>query len=302
MSNIAENICEAINIISTEKLNGLSYDKTVVCTIIDDSKRDKGIYIVKEDAASYTAYSENTTYRKNNQVYVTIPGNNYNNQKIIVGKKVSEKNEPVIYDTPFDTLVDIVGLDIQIPEKVPGLTANDPNTISVNIYSGNFYDAPYYGFSRLGIQADFKAWLREYNCVFGSYGLKITVDFIADEKIITDENGKETKTTDVTRRILYLNENDMVGNPYQFEDFYTQEKVFDISDYGGIAAISIDFYQDAGSFKMNRKDDDDNFIPVPYIDELGNKLFNNLFVYNWDIAIGYDISSYDTDVAKLYCL
>lgn len=189
-----------------------------------------------------------------------------------------------------------------MPEKVPGLTANDPNPTSVNIYSGNFYDAPYYGFSRLGIQADFKAWLREYNCVFGSYGLKITVDFIADEKIITDENGKETKTTDVTRRILYLNENDMVGNPYQFEDFYTQEKVFDISDYGGIAAISIDFYQDAGSFKMNKKDDNDNFIPVPYIDELGNKLFNNLFVYNWDIAIGYDISSYDTDVAKLYCL
>ena len=111
MSNIAENICEAINIISIENLNGLSYDKTVVCTITDDSKRDKGIYTVKEDAASYTAYSENTTYRNNNQVYVTIPGNDYDNQKIIVGKKVSEKNEPVIYGTPFDTLIDIAGLN-----------------------------------------------------------------------------------------------------------------------------------------------------------------------------------------------
>lgn len=189
-----------------------------------------------------------------------------------------------------------------MPERVPGLTANAPDPTSVNIYSGNFYDAPYYGFSRLGIQADFKAWLREYNCVFGNYGLKITVDFIADEKIITDENGRETKTTNVARRILYLNQNDMVGNPYQFEDFYTQEKVFDISDYGGIAAISIDFYQDAGSFFMNKKDDNDNLIPVPYTDELGNELFNNLFVYNWDIVIGYDIGAYDTDVAKLYCL
>lgn len=110
MSNIAENICEAINIISTEKLSGLSYDKTVVCTIIDDSKRDKGIYVVKEGSVSYEAYSENTQYRRNNQVYVTIPGNNYNNQKMIIGKKVTEENEPIVYSTPFDTIIDILDL------------------------------------------------------------------------------------------------------------------------------------------------------------------------------------------------
>lgn len=172
----------------------------------------------------------------------------------------------------------------------------------INIYSGNFYDAPYYGFTRLGLQADFKAWLREYNCIQGDYGLKMTVDFVADERVETNENGEEVKTIDVARRILHLSCADMVGNPYQFESFYTQEKVFDITDYGGIAAISIDFYQQPGSFKMNKKDNEDNFISVPYVDELGNHLLSNLFVQNWDIIIGYDIGSYDTDVAKLYSL
>ena len=172
----------------------------------------------------------------------------------------------------------------------------------INIYSDNFYDAPYYGFTRLGLQADFKAWLREYNCIQGDYGLKMTVDFVADERVETNENGEEVKTIDVARRILHLSCADMVGNPYQFESFYTQEKVFDITDYGGIAAISIDFYQQPGSFKMNKKDDEDNFISVPYMDELGNHLLSNLFVQNWDIIIGYDIGSYDTDVAKLYSL
>ena len=234
-----------------------------------------------------------------------------------------------------------------MPEKVPGLTANRPETYYdayfgeelevlntlyekingvyelttdteydsnktyykqynngslINIYSDNFYDAPYYGFTRLGLQADFKAWLREYNCIQGDYGLKMTVDFVADERVETNENGEEVKTIDVARRILYLSCADMVGNPYQFESFYTQEKVFDITDYGGIAAISIDFYQQPGSFKMNKKDDEDNFMSVPYMDELGNHLLSNLFVQNWDIIIGYDIGSYDTDVAKLYSL
>jgi hypothetical protein len=34
----------------------------------------------------------------------------------------------------------------------------------------------------------------------------------------------------------------MIGSPYQFDTFFTQEKAFDISMYGGIGAIKIEFY------------------------------------------------------------
>jgi hypothetical protein len=40
----------------------------------------------------------------------------------------------------------------------------------------------------------------------------------------------------------------MIGNPYAFESYYTQEKVFDISHISTIKDITIDFYQ-RGNFK-----------------------------------------------------
>ncbi|MBR6516165.1 MAG: hypothetical protein IKT40_04845 [Bacilli bacterium] len=79
-ADYSENLCQSIEIISKSLLKDLSFDKTVTCTIIDDSNRYQGIYRVKENnKISYLAYSENTSYKKDMQVYVTIPGSDYNN-------------------------------------------------------------------------------------------------------------------------------------------------------------------------------------------------------------------------------
>jgi hypothetical protein len=32
----------------------------------------------------------------------------------------------------------------------------------------------------MAIKADFRSWLREFGCISGEYGLKITVDFAAE--------------------------------------------------------------------------------------------------------------------------
>ena len=40
MSNYAENICVAIDQIVTAKLEGLAYDITKLCTIIDDTDKN----------------------------------------------------------------------------------------------------------------------------------------------------------------------------------------------------------------------------------------------------------------------
>ena len=42
----------------------------------------------------------------------------------------------------------------------------------------------------------------------------MTIDFVADERVETNENGEEVKTIDVARRILHLSCADMVGSPY----------------------------------------------------------------------------------------
>jgi hypothetical protein len=35
----------------------------------------------------------------------------------------------------------------------------------------------------------------------------------------------------------------MYGNPYNYETYYTQEKLFDITDLGIITGIKVEFYQ-----------------------------------------------------------
>ena len=87
-TNIQENICEAISIIAKSAVDKITYDNTIECTIIDDSNKLKGQYRVKNESYSeFDAFSQITTYNKNNKVYVQIPKCDFNNTKFIVGKK-----------------------------------------------------------------------------------------------------------------------------------------------------------------------------------------------------------------------
>ena len=66
-----ELFCEAVDTIIQERLSQVSFDKTILCTITDDSLRSQGIYTVSENEKTvFEAYSSDTSYRKNNNVYV----------------------------------------------------------------------------------------------------------------------------------------------------------------------------------------------------------------------------------------
>jgi hypothetical protein len=85
----------------------------------------------------------------------------------------------------------------------------------------------------------------------------------------------------------------MYGNPYNFESFYTQEKVFDITTLGIITGLKIEFYQEPGTFK----DKDNNLLPYQY----ENILYPaNLFTENVYVGLGYDLNDFDKDFATLY--
>ena len=91
MNDLGEIFCEAVDTIIKERIAEISFDKTVLCEIIDDSRRDKGQYIViMNDTAKFEAYSTDTSYRNRQAVYVQIPGGDWNQQKIIIGRKVDD--------------------------------------------------------------------------------------------------------------------------------------------------------------------------------------------------------------------
>jgi hypothetical protein len=49
----------------------VAFDKTILCTITDDSQRAQGKYVVSENGKTvFEAYSSDTSLRTNNNVYV----------------------------------------------------------------------------------------------------------------------------------------------------------------------------------------------------------------------------------------
>lgn len=84
--DVAEEICQSIDIILQERLRSLPYDKTIIATVTDNSKATKGIYTLSSDTNSkFTAYSERSDWKIDDKVYVRIPQGDYGAQKVIVG-------------------------------------------------------------------------------------------------------------------------------------------------------------------------------------------------------------------------
>ncbi len=124
INQLQEKLLEANSIITNKIIEGISFDKTITCNIIDDTYKKEGKYIVSNGAQEFTAYSTVTNYSVNNTVYVTIPNGNYENQKIIIGKKTSNTDKPFVFTTPFDTMVDLTGNTINGKSYTTTITSN----------------------------------------------------------------------------------------------------------------------------------------------------------------------------------
>ena len=95
---------------------------------------------------------------------------------------------------------------------------------------------------------------------------------------------------------LYFKASDMIGNPYGFESFYSQEKVFDISGIGKIGQMQLQFYQKAGTFK------DQNDTKLPFTNFLNQLIKPNLYVNDIYLTLGYDINSVEEEMVQIYTL
>ena len=107
-TKIAESLFDAINIIASKKVSDLPYDKTLICTIVDNSNAEKGEYTVTDGVSEFLAYTEVTDYRNNAKVYVTIPNGDMLNKKYIASLYVAdESNNFETYISPMDNFVDL---------------------------------------------------------------------------------------------------------------------------------------------------------------------------------------------------
>ena len=336
MTDIAESLFQSIDIISKNQLKSLAFDTTVEATIIDASRAQDGIYTVSTGNSNFLAYSTEVGYKENDAVMVTVPQGDYNKQKMIIGKQIDNTNTPMIYKSPFQQLINVSNNLISGEHEV-AMWANggedcgwDENI--TNFWESNAFkkevektiiestnndddDNPYSSetitfkkaliwdskdlsptgeemfesrYTRLGVKAQFSTWLNEYNTAYGNYGLAIVLIFSNN-----DSTGRFGK-------VITFDSSEFFGDVYNFETFYTQEALFDISEFIDypIRQIQLYAYQ-----RNNFKNADGELIyPIGEVDS-EDKWFSdvqpNIFIKDPYICLGMPVSDFNADIATI---
>lgn len=278
-----ENLFQAIDIIVGDRLASLNYDKTIKVTVIDDSQSSKGIYVVSDGATEFNAIcNPDVVYTKGAIVYVVVPEGDWSNEKLIVGRYSNNGDDYFNYANTNDDFLDVTH-NLIADVKSGSLLANDVGRPYTRIWSADNLD--YKGYNRLSIKGNFRTWLSALNVMKGSYGLCL---YVVSKEVSNGNNYERTFKFDLLSEEMY-------GNPFNFETYYLQEKVFDISNITDICYMELLLVQNSDFY------DTENVL-VPYKNEKGELLSDNIFVKDPYISLGYDLSKVTGDEVKLYTL
>lgn len=294
-----------MSIIANSSVDKVKFDSTIECTIIDATDKLIGKYKVKNESyAEFYAYSQITTYNKGDKVYVQIPEGDYNSTKFIVGKKTDKnENKPYNFVNPFNTFIDLTGnffIAKDNNKEIWSILANgNEEEIEITPNGEITFTDEQQGFTRLGLRADFRAWLETLGVISGNYGLKINIYGIKDD---TADNIKKIEASIKNNgeipliASIDLDTNDMYGNPYNFEGYYSQEIVIDTSAVAKIYNIKIFLYQ-----KDNFKDSNNNLIS--YANDFNMSIPpNNIFVKDIYMGLGISADEIENEYVRLYSL
>lgn len=285
-----EQFFQSVDIILTQRLNDLSYDKTIVATIIDDSDKAQGHYIVSDGTINFDAYSNDTAYRVDDQVRVTILNGDWSQKKFIAGKySDGQSNIPLTYTPPLDTVMQ---------DNQSTLSTIDSWTLQTNgathvqpIWNTKITeDSDYYTLQTNGIynvitlQGDFQTY---FDAVAGNYGLLLEL------YISPSVNSNER-----IRKFMTFDSSEMFGNPYSYKIDSHQAKQILIASEGIVTEVILSIYQarqfDVKNGKMIE-------ITNPFIDKTGNQIGqNDINFKNIVIGFGSDLTQIEDNTLKIY--
>lgn len=281
MSDFIESILQGVDIIIDKRLEEVSYDSTIICTIIDDSDKKNGKYRVSDGSVTYVAYSDQSKYKKGEQVRVSVPMGDFSKKKFILGKYVTDNDiEPITYVSPVDTILNISG---DLASGITGsILANGDimekelwgATLDEKIISLQNKDL----YNTLVLSCNFKTDLANYQMLEGNYGL--ILDFVTRPNLKSE--------VQIINRIT-LDSSEMFGNPYLFAINSPQAKVIKLDSFGLVEGLSLKLYQ-----KGNFRDTKNNKIPT----YSGQN--DNIFVNNIAIGMGCDLTLLENNKLQLY--
>lgn len=220
---MAENMLTAMQIIAESQPN--NNDITIDGFIIDASRAKEGVYTVGSGYSQFTAYAF-TTYKENDDVYILIPGGDYNKTKFIIGRRMTENSGAYNVTDELENMVffhDSNSSLINFSGKSLGIQAN--NSLTQEILIGT-WEGSYAGVSRLGLAPTFTSYLKPLGIVNGSYGIRL---------LITDNTGAVEK--------VEFDSSEYFGNPYNYIYSTRLTRVYELTTTKTIIKIEAYLYQ-----------------------------------------------------------
>ena len=292
-SNFFENqILEAIETVANGIVSKLQFDQTILCTITNDNKRKNGEYEVSNGSSTFKAFSSDTNYKKDMAVYVLVPQGDFERQKTIVGKYVDDTATAINYIPASQSIIEVAKMEI--PQDEFSLLANGESKL-INIIDSDWNNTNIY--DCVSLKANFKTDLSKYNIINGDYGLMLTLKGY-QVKSETKEDGTLDQTIiEMAPKFYKFSCKDMFGDPYNYNIYFDQDIVFDLSkDFADIKInhYRLDFYQNGKFSDLNGED-------IPYKDIINNVDFNNnLFVKDIQMSFGYSTVDIKEEGIQIY--
>lgn len=302
--NYNNTLLTAVDVVIDGRLREIAYDKTIICIITDASRKSEGYYKVINGDMEFEAISESDKYREKDQVYVMIPEGDFTKQKVIISKyNAEDRNKPIIYASPLETVVPMTQNLIQENREV-GIVANggeqkkavnicsidltDP-TLDIDVQNNNIFNV-------LGVRAKFKTLFGNRDVREGNYGLQITLIGTSLDGADFNESG-----------YFDIKENNMLGNPYNYTAYFEQEKAIDISKLSKIKSISVMLIQDNDFYywdgNIRKKLSAKQIVPVKDKGQIipqEKDVEANIFVTDIELFFGNNIAKIPDNTFQIY--
>ena len=284
MSDFMESLFQSVDILVHKRLEDVSYDSTIVCTITDTSDSKNGKYRVTNGSMTYFAYSDQSDFKNGDQVRVNIPMGDYSQKKFIIGKYVSDEDStPITYISPADQMLNISG---NLANSIQGSILANGSELEKVLWKMDLTDESFSAmqgsnlYNTIIFKADFKTLLNNYGPKEGNYGIKLS---------ILTKPSQESLARFLTT--VCLDSSEMFGNPYSFMIYSPQSKVVKIDTMGHIVSLGLTLYQ-----KGNFKNQEGSLITYPS----GVTIPDNIIVKNISLGLGCDLKLLEDNKLQIY--
>ena len=251
---MAENMLTAMQIIAESQPN--NNDITIDGFIIDASRAKEGVYTVGSGYSQFTAYAS-TIYKENDDVYVLIPGGDYNKSKLIVGRRMTESGGAYNVIDELEDMAFFHSSDsslIGFSGKTLGIQANNNSVKEILIGT---WEGSYAGVSRLGLAPTFTSYLKPLGIINGNYGIRL---------LITDNTGAIER--------VEFDSSEYFGNPYNYIYSTRLTHVYELTTTKTIIKIEAYLYQ-----KNNFTDSNEDWVPPKDTEK-------NIFLTKFFVGVG----------------